>query len=41
MDTRYFFSALAGVFCLVVIVAAITTYRHISSKPATTIPQTR
>jgi hypothetical protein len=41
MDTRYIFSALAGVFCVALIVATITTYRHIANRPVTTISQAR
>jgi hypothetical protein len=41
MDARFVFSALAGLFCLVLIGAAITSYRHISNRPTTTISQTR
>jgi hypothetical protein len=32
MDTRYVFSALIGAFCLFVILAAITTARHLSQR---------
>jgi hypothetical protein len=31
VNTRFLFSALAGVFCLVLIFAAITTVRHLKS----------
>jgi hypothetical protein len=41
MDTRYIFSALAGIFCVFLIVAVVTTYRHIANRPATTISQAR
>jgi hypothetical protein len=41
MDTRYLFSALAGVFCLFLIVAAITTYRYIENRSITAVHQTR
>jgi hypothetical protein len=30
MDARFVFSALAGVFCAVLVIAAITTFRHVS-----------
>jgi len=33
MDPRFIFSALAGVLCLVLIFAAVTTVRHISAAP--------
>jgi hypothetical protein len=32
MDQRFVFSALAGVFCFVLIFATITTVRHISLR---------
>jgi hypothetical protein len=41
MDMRYVFAALAGVFCIFLIFATVTSYRHISNKPATTISQAR
>jgi len=41
MDVRYIFAALAGVFCIFLVFAAITSYRHISNRPATTISQAR
>jgi hypothetical protein len=31
MDARFTFSALAGVFCAVLIIATVTTFRHIST----------
>jgi hypothetical protein len=30
MDARFAFSALAGVFCAVLIIATVTTFRHLS-----------
>jgi hypothetical protein len=30
MDARFVFSALAGVFCAVLIIATVTTFRHLS-----------
>jgi hypothetical protein len=30
MDAHFAFSALAGVFCAVLIIATVTTFRHIS-----------
>lgn len=33
MDTRFVFSALAGIFCVVMIFAAVTTVRYVTSKP--------
>ena len=33
MDQRYIFAALAGVLCLVVVLATITTIRHVGKKP--------
>ena len=33
MDTRFIFSALAGIFCVVMIFAAVTTVRHLSGRP--------
>ena len=41
MDVRYIFSALVGVFCLALIVATITTSRHIANRPVTTVSQAR
>jgi len=41
MDTRYIFSALAGIFAVVIIFATVTTVRHISghsSSPAIVRP---
>ena len=32
MDSRYVFSVLAGVFCVALIFAVITTARHISNR---------
>jgi len=32
MDPRYFLSALAGVFVVVLIFATVTTFRHLSTK---------
>ena len=32
MDTRFIFSALAGVVCLVIIFATVTTVRYISHR---------
>jgi hypothetical protein len=33
MDTRFIFSALTGVFCVVMIFATVTTVRHLSNRP--------
>jgi hypothetical protein len=42
MDPRYIFSALAGVFAVVLIFAAITTVRHISDhSPSATVGRAR
>jgi hypothetical protein len=30
MDARFVFSALAGVFCAVLVIATVTTFRHLS-----------
>jgi hypothetical protein len=37
MDTRFIFSALAGIFCLVLIFATVTTVRHIANRPEPTV----
>jgi hypothetical protein len=37
MDTRFVFSALAGIFLAVLIVATITTARHISNRAEPTV----
>jgi len=41
MDVRHIFAVLAGVFCIVLILATVTGYRHLSNRPATTISQVR
>jgi hypothetical protein len=40
-NTSIIFSVLAGVFCLTIIGAAITGYRHISARTAITVSQSR
>jgi hypothetical protein len=37
MDIRLLFSAMAGVLCVVIIVATITTVRHLTNKTPTTV----
>jgi hypothetical protein len=37
MDTRFIFSAMTGVFCVVLIFAGITTARHISNRAEPTL----
>jgi hypothetical protein len=37
MDTRFIFSALIGIFCLIMVLAAITTVRHIANRPEPTV----
>ena len=37
MDSRYVFSALAGLFLAVAIVAVATTVRHLSNQPTATV----
>jgi hypothetical protein len=37
VDTRFIFSAMMGVFCVVLIFAAVTTARHISDRAEPTI----
>lgn len=39
MDVRYIFAALAGVFCIFLFFAMVTSYRHISHRPSVTISQ--
>jgi hypothetical protein len=41
METRIIFAALGGLFCVFVIFAAVTSYRHISDRPVVTISQVR
>lgn len=41
MDTRYIFAVLAGLFCVFLSFAVVTSYRHISHRPAVTISQAR
>jgi hypothetical protein len=41
MDVRYIFAALAGMFCAFLAFAMVTSYRHISHRPAVTISQAR
>jgi len=41
MDVRHIFAVFACVFCIVLILATVTGYRHLSNRPATTISQVR
>jgi hypothetical protein len=41
MDARYIFSTLAAAFCLFLLFAVVTSYRHISHRQAVTISQAR
>jgi hypothetical protein len=41
MESRYLFSAMAGVFCVFLIVATVTTYRYIEHRHTPTVFQKR
>ena len=41
MDVRYVFSAFAAAFCIFLLFAIVTSYRHISYRPAVTVSQAR
>jgi len=41
MDTRIIFAALASLFCVFVIFAAVTSYRHISDQRVVTASHAR
>jgi hypothetical protein len=41
MDVRYIFAALAGAFCVFLVFAMVTSYRHISHRSPVTVSQAR
>ena len=41
MDTRIIFAALTSLFCVFVIFAAVTSYRHISDQRVVTVYHAR